>query len=243
MKHKDDQTEVCFEDKIQEGAIYQEKVHGSTFSLKPIYQVSKKAERQIFSTLWAKSVIFYTSLNKTSSTEENDTKIIQFGWVILILCPFLEIQSFSNFAWFLRPMSKELCREKPSIWCFVEAHWSVFLLLPRINGLPQNKWKSFPDTKLRSLVVKIKRNLKIDCISKSRHRFKITQPNLMILVSFFSAEDALSNDVKKDEIFSSQGTENPPFRFLGDTRYSFGKWWKWKISLIGFLHRVVKIEF
>ena len=28
----------------------------------------------------------------------------------------------------------------------------------------------------------------------------------MILVSFSSAEDALSNDVKKGEIFSSQGT-------------------------------------
>ena len=33
------------------------------------------------------------------------------------------------------------------------------------------------------------------CISRSGHRFKITQPNLMIKVSFSSAEDALSNDV------------------------------------------------
>ena len=44
----------------------------------------------------------------------------------------------------------------------------------------------------------------------------------MILVSFSSAEDALSNDVKKYDIFSSQGTENPPFRFFWDTRYSSG---------------------
>ena len=34
-----------------------------------------------------------------------------------------------------------------------------------------------------------------DCISRSGHRFKITQPNLMILVSFSSAEDSLSNYV------------------------------------------------
>ena len=40
-----------------------------------------------------------------------------------------------------------------------------------------------------------------DCISGSGHRFNITQPNLMILVSFSSAEDALSNDVKKYDIF------------------------------------------
>ena len=53
-----------------------------------------------------------------------------------------------------------------------------------------------------------------DCISRSGHRFEITQPNLMILVSLSSAEDALSSDVQKFEIFSSQSTENPPFRFF-----------------------------
>ena len=36
-----------------------------------------------------------------------------------------------------------------------------------------------------------------DCISRSVHRFKIIQPDLTILVSFSSAEDVLSNDVKK----------------------------------------------
>ena len=40
------------------------------------------------------------------------------------------------------------------------------------------------------------------------------------MVSFSSAEDALSNDVKND-IFNSQGTENLPFRFWGDTRYIY----------------------
>ena len=37
----------------------------------------------------------------------------------------------------------------------------------------------------------------------------------MILASFSSAEDALSNAVKKCDIFSLQNTENPPFRFFG----------------------------
>ena len=87
--------------------------------------VPKKAERRIFSTLRSKSIIFFTSLTKASSAEENETTIIEFGWVILILCPFLETQSFSNFARFLRPMSEELCREWPFIWCFGEVHWSV----------------------------------------------------------------------------------------------------------------------
>ena len=107
----------------------------------------KKAERRIFSTLRAKSVIYFYIIRYTSSPEENDTKIIKFGWVILILCPFLEIQSFSNFAWILRPTSEELWKKKLSIRCFVAAHWSVVLLLPRINGLPQNTlWKPCPDT-------------------------------------------------------------------------------------------------
>ena len=34
-----------------------------------------------------------------------------------------------------------------------------------------------------------------DGILRNGHKIKITQPNVMILVSFFSAEDALSNDV------------------------------------------------
>ena len=56
----------------------------------------------------------------------------------------------------------------------------------------------FPDTKLRLLVVKIKRNLKMTQFQEVGIGFTITQPNLMILVSFSSADDALSNyDVKK----------------------------------------------
>ena len=40
-----------------------------------------------------------------------------------------------------------------------------------------------------------------DCISRNGHRIKITQPNLMILVSFSSAENALS--VRGDDIINS----------------------------------------
>ena len=55
----------------------------------------------------SKCHIWFTLSVKASSAEENDTKIIEFGWVILILCPFFELQSFLNFGWFLRPMSVE----------------------------------------------------------------------------------------------------------------------------------------
>ena len=40
----------------------------------------------------------------------------------------------------------------------------------------------------------------------------------MMLVSFSSAEDALFDSVKNT--FRSQGTENMPFRFFWDTRYT-----------------------
>ena len=99
--------------------------------------VPTKEERQIFSTLRAKNFIFLTPLDKASSAEENDTKIIKFGWVILNLCPLLEIQSFLNFAWFLPPMSEELCRDKASIRCFGEAH-----ALIRGNKRNTDQWAS-----------------------------------------------------------------------------------------------------
>ena len=67
---------------------------------------------------------------------------------------------------------------------------------------------------------KIPAKFENDCISRSEHRFEITQPNLTILVSISSAQDVLYNDVKKYEIFGRQGTENPPFRFFWDTRYT-----------------------
>ena len=100
-----------------------------------------------------------------------------------------------------------------TIRCFVEAHWSVFLLLPRINGLPQTP-KTYGSL-VPTLGRKNQAKFENDCISRSGHRFKITQPNLMILVSFSSVEDALSNDVNKYDILSSQGIKNPLFCFFG----------------------------
>ena len=62
-----------------------------------------------------------------------------------------------------------------------------------------------------------------DCVLTNGHtcRSKITQSNLMILVSFSSASVAWFEDVKRYGTFRSQATENLLFRFLWDTRYSF----------------------
>ena len=81
-----------------------------------IYRVSQKKRNGGFSVPCELKVLYiFTSLDKTSSGEENDTKIVKFGWVILSLCTLLEIQSFSNFAGFLGPMSEEFCWDKQSI--------------------------------------------------------------------------------------------------------------------------------
>ena len=121
-----------------------------------VYRVSQKKRNGGFSVPCELKVLYiFTSLDKTTSAEENDTKIVKFGWVIWSLCTLLEIQSFSNFAGFLGPMSEEFCRDKQSIRYHVEAHCSVFLLLPQINGLPQNTvWKVCPATILHSPVAK-----------------------------------------------------------------------------------------
>ena len=59
----------------------------------------------------------------------------------------------------------------------------------------------------------------------------------MILVSFSSAEDALSNDANKYDMFCSQGAENLPFRFFG-TRCIFLFHWQWfDVGITGILHR------
>ena len=128
-----------------------------------LYRVSQKKQNGGFSIPCRPKISYFlTSLDKTYSAEENDIKIVKFGCVIFNLCTLLEKQSFSNFAGFLGPIREEFCRDKQSIRHPVEAHCSVFLLLPRINGLPQNTvWKVCPATILRSPVAKIQRNLKM----------------------------------------------------------------------------------
>ena len=104
-----------------------------------IYRVSQKKRNGGFSVHCELKVLYiFISLDRISSAEENGTKIIKFDSVVLILCTFLEIRSFSNFARFLGRMSEEYCRDRQSIRCPVEAHCSVFLLLPqkhRMEGL------------------------------------------------------------------------------------------------------------
>ena len=53
--------------------------------------VPKEAERSIFVTLMFQNILM--SSDKTLSSEKNDTKIIWFGSVVLILQPFLDTQS------------------------------------------------------------------------------------------------------------------------------------------------------
>ena len=107
---------------------------------------------------------------------------------------------------------------------------TVFCGSPLIRGNKRNmeQWASTGQrmdclSRQNSSLIGAKNPAKFEnyCISRSVHRFKITQPNLTILVSISSAEDVLYNDVKKYEIFGQQGTENPPFRFFwGDTRFN-----------------------
>ena len=96
--------------------------------------------------------------------------------------------------YFLTSLDKCVGKSLPQLWCFVEAQWSVF----RKN---QAKFEN-------------------DCISRSWHSFKITQPNSMILVSFSSAEDALCDDVKNDIfILACKVLKIRWSDFWGDTRY------------------------
>ena len=92
----------------------------------------------------------------------------------------------------------------------------LYLLLTWINGLTQYTVRNALSRQNPSLIRrKNPAKFENNCISRNGRRIKSTEPNLMILVSFSSAEDALSNDVKKYTTFRMQGTENPPFHFFG----------------------------
>ena len=62
-----------------------------------LYRVSHKKRNARISLLWNSKIWhILISSDNTLSSEKNDTKIIWFGLVVLILQPFLETQSFTN---------------------------------------------------------------------------------------------------------------------------------------------------
>ena len=56
-----------------------------------------------------------------------------------------------------------------------------------------------------------------DFVLRNDHRIKTTQPISMILVSFFSEDNVLSDEIKICYISEYQSNENQAFRLLGDT--------------------------
>ena len=123
-------------------------------------------------------------------------------------------------------------------WIFASGEWrivagqtfhTVFCGSPLIRGNKRNteQWASTGQrmdclSRQNSSRIGPKNPAKFenDCISRSVHRLKITQPNLTILVSFSSAEDVLSNDVKKYDILACKVLIIRRSAFFWDTQYS-----------------------
>ena len=59
-----------------------------------------------------------------------------------------------------------------------------------------------------------------DHVLRNDHRIKITQPISWILVSFFSEDNVLSNEIKMCYIFEYQSNDNRAFRSFGTPIYS-----------------------
>ena len=95
----------------------------------------------------------------------------------------------------------------------------LFVLFARIIGLPgDNVWKSEKPLSLTVNITRIKRKLKMTVL-RNDNKIKTAKPISMILVSFFSEDNVLSDEIKICYIFEYQSNENRAFRFLRDTRY------------------------
>ena len=104
-------------------------------------------------------------------------------------------------------------RVEPCFFC-----WHGSMGFPRV--FPQNTTMKGHSQHNPSLIGrKNQAKFENDCVLTNGHRIKIIQSNCMILVSFSSAGVAWFEDVKRYDTFGLQATENPPFRFLWDTRY------------------------
>ena len=138
---------------------------------------------------------FLMSSDKTLSSEKNDTKVIWFGSVVLILQPFLETH--------LRRVWQSIL--VLSLFC---SHGSM-----GVRATMYGSQKShYPCLKCHENEEKIEN----DYVLRNDHRIKTTQPISMILVSFFSEDNVLSDGNKICYIFSNMKvTKIERFAFFG----------------------------
>ena len=152
-----------------------------------LYRLSqKKVECSICVTLIFKNIAYFDFVRfDTLSSEKNDTKIIWFGLVVSILQPFLKTQSFTNFF--------------KSVWATYDGYSSPQVLsLFSLHGSMGFQATAYGSQKSHYPWLTCHKNeeKKFD-----KDDMKTTRPISMILVSFFSKDNVLSDEVKICYIF------------------------------------------
>ena len=134
------------------------------------------------------SIFWFHQIKHCLLKKKNDTKIIWFGSVVLILQPFLETQSITNL--------RELFRAGMAVHKFSLCFVRTDLLGVRATMYGSQK-SHYPCLKMSR---EWRENWQWSCL-RNYHRIKTTQPISMILVSFFSEDNVLSDGKKKKAIF------------------------------------------
>ena len=136
------------------------------------------------------------------SSEKNDTKIIWFGSVVLILQPFLETQSFTNLLNLRVLFTTGIAVHKFSLCLVCTDQWAFRQQCMEV----------------RKAIIPDKNEEKIDndYVLRNDHRIKKTaQPISMILVSFFSEDNILSDETKMCYILNIKVKKIEHSTFLG----------------------------
>ena len=141
-----------------------------------IYRVSQKKRNGGFSVHCELKMMYtFIPFDRASFAEKNDTSIIKFGWVILILCQFLERRSFSNFTRIWHVASLYLCHESPFIVMLRENPIGArFFCLHRSMGFfTTTQRKAILDIILRSVAHKSQWNWKMTALQEMGIKSKV----------------------------------------------------------------------
>ena len=111
-----------------------------------------------------------------------------------------------NFLFILETFQSGIMAFLTSIHCCLEAHWSVQ------TKQRENLWTAIPAVNSSYKFNKLRIN---DCVSRNGCRINTTAPIQMILVSFFSEDNVLSDETKICYIFEYQSNENRAFCIFG----------------------------
>ena len=167
----------------------------------------KKAEHLIFVTLILENIAFFVSSDKTLSSENNDTKIIEIGWVVFDSMVISQNMVIFNFLFILVTFQSGIMAFRTSIHCCPETHWSVQ------TKQRENLWTAIPavNSSHRFNKITVFQEMVVESILPNQIKWSWYHSSQKIMLNLMKSKYAIISNIKVTKIerlFGTPGIRN-----------------------------------